>query len=830
MIRVNDWVGREIASGRYKVLKCLGVGSMGQVFLAFDRHLETKVVIKCPEPEGAETIGEASLKRFDLEVRPLVDLSHPHIVKIIDVGVEDEHYYVVTQYLLGSSLRDRMNGGPGGQPGPMPIQSLWDWLMDVAAALDFIHSQNYLHRDVKPENILFDRFGDAFLADFGIIKMLSGGPENWQSNGMTAPGVLIGTPNYLAPEAVLGKGDNPRIDQYSLAITVHEVVTGSNCMEGPTPSATMVNQTKLEPPDLRGLIPGVPDRTAAAVRQGLSKDPVGRFESCTAFAREVLAEVPSVALSRLFANNVERAPSRNEPGQVTCPVCASALPVDDANAGQQVACPRCSATLLVQVPRPGVVDLAVIGQPSRSGVTEVSLVDNAVDLTASGRPPAAIGAAPGRSAPEAIGVEPHGKGWLRKWLTYCLFGLVLMTCGLLLRREFMTSFISEAQRTSLRPHLREDSPLAPDARSTPRPATGPVLVNIAYGTEKKKWLETALKDYLKTPGGQGVRINLLGMGTIEGANAVLTGPKPVTEPHQPIHVWSPASSVYRNVLETEWRVNHDGVSPVLAAENLVLTPMVFVMWKPRYEAFVKQGGTVRFRTLDQAIKEPGGWGKIARQPEWGLFKFAHTDPTKSNSGLQALLLMAYELTGKKRGLTVGDITDEGFQSWMRSFERGVTRRGGSLSHSIGALMEEMVLRGPSQYDCLLVYENLAVDYMEAAIQRWGTEEEFYVAYPDPNVWNDHPYYILDVPWSDDRQREAAADFLKFLMSEPVQRRALEFGFRPCNPAVPVNSPESPLVRHQKNGVKLNIPVMIESPSADVITNLLESFRRLEARL
>ena len=232
--------------------------------------------IKCPEPEGAETIGDALLKRFDLEIRSLVDLSHPHIVKILDVGVEDGHPYVVTQYLLGGSLRDRMNGGPGGQPGPMPIQSLWDWLMDVAAALDFIHSQNYLHRDVKPENILFDRFGDAFLADFGIIKMLSGGPEDWRSNRITAPGLLMGTPNYVAPEVVLGQGEDPRIDQYSLAITVHEVITGSNCMEGPSPSATMVNQTKIEPPLLSGLIPGVRDRTAEAVRRGLSKEAMTR--------------------------------------------------------------------------------------------------------------------------------------------------------------------------------------------------------------------------------------------------------------------------------------------------------------------------------------------------------------------------------------------------------------------------------------------------------------------------------------------------------------------------------------------------------------------------
>jgi hypothetical protein len=84
-----------------------------------------------------------------------------------------------------------------------------------------------------------------------------------------------------------------------------------------------------------------------------------------------------------------------------------------------------------------------------------------------------------------------------------------------------------------------------------------------------------------------------------------------------------------------------------------------------------------------------------------------------------------------------------------------------------------------------------------------------------------------VPWSDDRQRKAAADFLKFLMSEPVQRRALEHGFRPGNPAVPVNAPDSPLVRNQKHGLKINIPAICEPPSAVVTTNLLGSFRRLE---
>src|SRR5262249_50131833 len=316
-------------------------------------------------PPDAETIGDSLLKRFDLEIRSLVHLSHPQIVKIFDVGIEDELPYVVMQYLPGGSLRQRMVS-PDGTARPLPIGSLWDWLMDVARALDFIHSQNYLHRDVKPENILFDRFGHAFLADFGIIKILAGGPEDWRSNRMTAPGFLMGTPNYVAPEIVLGQEADARMDQYSLAMTVHEVITGSNCMEGPSPSATMVNQTKIEPPLLSGLMLGVPDRTAEAVRRALSKDPRARFESCAALAYEILGEVPSKSTSRLVAMTVERAVGPDEPGQASCPICSRTLPIGDANEGERIRCPRCSATLLVQVPKPGVLDLAVVGQPARS--------------------------------------------------------------------------------------------------------------------------------------------------------------------------------------------------------------------------------------------------------------------------------------------------------------------------------------------------------------------------------------------------------------------------------------------------------------------------------
>jgi serine/threonine-protein kinase len=204
-----DWVGREVAGGRYKILERIGVGSMGQVYRAYDQHLETEVVIKCPVPPDADRMGTAFLERFDLEIRSLVQLSHPHIVKIIDVGADEGLPYVVMQYLSGGSLKGRMESGPGREQRPMPPSSLRDWLMDVAKALDFVHGQNYLHRDVKPDNILFDRFGNAFLTDFGIIKMLANEHQGPRSSTMTAPGFLIGTPNYVAPEVVMGGPSMP---------------------------------------------------------------------------------------------------------------------------------------------------------------------------------------------------------------------------------------------------------------------------------------------------------------------------------------------------------------------------------------------------------------------------------------------------------------------------------------------------------------------------------------------------------------------------------------------------------------------------------------------
>jgi ABC-type Fe3+ transport system substrate-binding protein len=243
-----------------------------------------------------------------------------------------------------------------------------------------------------------------------------------------------------------------------------------------------------------------------------------------------------------------------------------------------------------------------------------------------------------------------------------------------------------------------------------------------------------------------------------------------------------------------------------------------VFWKERYDAFIDKYKTVSFDTIGQALSEKGGWNTIANKPDWGLFKFGHTHPNKSNSGLATLTLMGYEYQKKERNLTLKDILDPNFQTWMTNIENGVS----GLSDSTGTMMRDMVLRGPSSYDCLFVYESVVIDYLANAEGRWG---ELHVVYPQRNLWNDNPFYIIDAPWSTAEQRQATGEFLDFILSEPIQKQALDHGFRPGNPQVPVKFPESPLVVYQKYGLQIDIGATCEPPKEDVINNLLAGWQR-----
>ena len=363
---------------------------------------------------------------------------------------------------------------------------------------------------------------------------------------------------------------------------------------------------------------------------------------------------------------------------------------------------------------------------------------------------------------------------------------------------------------------RSLAPLSPQNRaepSTPSPSSSDVVkIGVAYGTEKRNWFEWAVKEFASSEDGRKIRVKLIPTGSMEAAHRILSGDKE-------IHVWSPASGLYRETLLRDWEARNKGKpSPIAKEECLALTPMVFVMYKSRFDAFTIKCPELSFRTIGFALKARAGWGSIAERPEWGRFKFSHTHPNQSNSGLMTLLLLAYEFHNKTGGLTVADVMNPEFQEYLARLEHGVT----GLSNSTGNLMREMVLRGPSTYDVLMVYEAVVIDSFESPEGRWGP---LFAVYPKYNLWSDNPYYVLNTPWTTPVTQKAAETFLRFLMSVPAQTKAMTHGFRPGNPSVPMNGKDSPFVRYQKYGLKINIPSVCEAPSVEVIENLQQSWIR-----
>jgi ABC-type molybdate transport system substrate-binding protein len=337
-----------------------------------------------------------------------------------------------------------------------------------------------------------------------------------------------------------------------------------------------------------------------------------------------------------------------------------------------------------------------------------------------------------------------------------------------------------------------------------------VEIGVAYGTEKRSWLEWAAKQFGESQEGQGIRVNLLPFGSMEAARAILGG-------DEKIHVWAPASSLYRDAFLRDWEAKHPGRA-IVKEEQLAFTPMVIVMWKSRYEAYAARCPEVSLRTITFAMHAKTGWGRIAERPEWGHFKFGHTHPMQSNSGLMTLIVLAYEFHRKTAELAGSDIMSAVFLEHLERFQSGVT----GLSNSTGNMMEEMLTKGPSSYDALMVYEAVAIDFFKKAEGRW---EDLQIIYPEYNLWNDNPYYVLHVPWSSPAQEKAAETFLKFLMSQPAQAKALEHGFRPGNPAVPIRGPASPFGRYAGSGLKVEIPDVCEVPGPQVIEGLLQAWTR-----
>ncbi len=350
------------------------------------------------------------------------------------------------------------------------------------------------------------------------------------------------------------------------------------------------------------------------------------------------------------------------------------------------------------------------------------------------------------------------------------------------------------------------------------PPTSVTEISMLYSAEKKEWVEgAAVKFRADHPE---IKLTLNAKGSIDGAQAI------VDEKEKPT-IFSPADSLIMNMAIGDWKTKGKGdlvaTSGEDAPQSELITPLVFVVWDDRAQVLLKAAdGKISWKAIRKEIASNKGWPSIGGKAEWGFLKLGHTDPTKSNSGLQALYLMSLEYYGKPT-LEVGDLLKPEYQSYIRDIEKGVTR----FETSSGAFMTEMVRFGPSKYDLAAVYENLAISQLEAAQGRWGTLR---VYYPATTVWADNPTAILKTEWVSKAQHDAAKLWLKHLRSREVQQQALMLGFRPGDTSIPIKTgdAQNPFVKFAQYGVQVDIPPVAKPPEGPVVHNLMTMWSRIAA--
>lgn len=340
-----------------------------------------------------------------------------------------------------------------------------------------------------------------------------------------------------------------------------------------------------------------------------------------------------------------------------------------------------------------------------------------------------------------------------------------------------------------------------------------VTVSLVYGSEKQEWLQPLIEQYNaaqhKTAAGSTIVVEATALGSIEAVDAILA------EQIKPT-VWSPASSLYLPVANERWRQNHSADLVSGTPKDLVLSPVVIAMWKPMAEALGWPNKPIGWADIAQLATSDKGWAAF-NYPEWGTFKFGHTHPDYSNSGLVSIIAEAYAGAGKPRGLTVDDLQNTKVKDFMGAVESSIIHYGTST----GFFGQRMFERGPSYLSAAVLYENLVVAQEAKRIAGTSQQTPVVAIYPkEGTFWSNHPYVILDAPWVTDEQKAAAEDFAAFLLDKPQQQRAMELGFRPADPSIPLAAPLD-----ANHGVDPAQPkTVLEIPSAKVIAGVQQLWR------
>jgi Ca-activated chloride channel homolog len=329
-----------------------------------------------------------------------------------------------------------------------------------------------------------------------------------------------------------------------------------------------------------------------------------------------------------------------------------------------------------------------------------------------------------------------------------------------------------------------------------------------YGSEKEKWINDVTSAFnrsgAKTPSGKAIFVRALPMGSGETIDNILSG-------RLRAHIASPASAAFIKLGNAESRAK-TGKDLIGSTDNLVLSPVVIAMWKPMAEAIGWGNKPLGWSDILTLARDPKGWSSHG-YPQWGKFKFGHTHPEFSNSGLISLFAEAYAASGKTAGLSLKDLEKPQTKQFLAGVEQSVVHYGSST----GFFGRKMFSNGPEYLSAAVLYESMVVE------SRSQTDLPMPVVaiYPkEGTFWSDHPIGVVEREWVTPEHRDAAKIYIQYLLARQQQEKALQYGFRPAAVDVPLADPLD--VAH---GVDAKEPkTTLEVPSVEVINGLLQLWK------
>lgn len=353
------------------------------------------------------------------------------------------------------------------------------------------------------------------------------------------------------------------------------------------------------------------------------------------------------------------------------------------------------------------------------------------------------------------------------------------------------------------------------ANPCPTKTSSPVTLNFYYGSEKEAWIEDVVKTFNTECAGS-IQVNATPLGSGQSMQMILNGDKP--------DIWSPAGSVWLTLLNQQWQAKYGtniiATGPT-ATPSLVTSPVVIAMWKPMAEALGWPNKQIGWADIAALSTNPQGWAAYGH-PEWGDFKFGHTHPDYSNSGLDAIIAENYAAVGKTRDLTTKDVDSPTAKNFVTNVESSIIH----YCDSTGTFATQMFDGGPNFLSADVMYESLVVEANESSLYPHLPYPVVAIYPKEGTFYSDHPYAILQASWVTPAKQTAAVAFRNFLLAPAQQQKALQYGFRPADLNIPITAP-----LNSAHGVDPSQPKnVLQAPSASVVNEILSSWNQTRRKV